>query len=49
MGILIGFEENTVTTRIKKKSKSNLFARVLSLFLALLLVAGSIAALIELL
>ena len=35
-------------TSIKKKRKYNLFARVLSLFLALLLVAGSLAALIEL-
>jgi hypothetical protein len=38
-----------VTTRTKKKSKNNIFARIISIFLALLLVGGSLAALIELL
>jgi hypothetical protein len=38
-----------VTTRVKNKSRNTLFARVLSIFLALLIVGGSFAALIELL
>ena len=37
-----------VTTRAKKSRKSTLFARVLSIFLAFLIVGGSLAALIEL-
>lgn len=38
-----------MTTRTKKKSRNNLYARLISIFLALLLVAGSLAALVELL
>lgn len=38
-----------MTTRIKKKNRNTLFARILSIFLALLIVGGSLAALIELL
>ena len=37
-----------VTTRAKKSRKSTLFARVLSIFMAFLIVGGSLAALIEL-
>lgn len=42
-------EENAVTTRTKKKNRNTIFARILSIFLALLIVGGSLAALIELL
>ncbi len=38
-----------MTTRAKKKSRGNIGARLISIFLALLLVAGSLAALVELL
>jgi len=38
-----------VTVKAKKKHKSNLPARLLSVFLALLIVGGSLAALVELL
>jgi hypothetical protein len=48
-GILSSFQEDNVTARVKNKSRNNLFARVLSIFLALLIVGGSFAALIELL
>lgn len=37
-----------MTTRAKKKSKNTLFTRVLSLFLALLIVGGSLMTLIDL-
>ncbi len=37
-----------MTTRTKQKSRNTLFARVLSVFLALLIVGGSLAAIIEL-
>jgi hypothetical protein len=37
-----------VTTRAKKKNRNKLLIRVLSIFLALLMVAGSLAALVEL-
>lgn len=37
-----------MTTRAKKSTKNTLFARVLSIFLAFLIVGGSLAALIEL-
>ena len=49
LGIITACEENAVTTRIKKKNRNTLFARILSIFLALLIVGGSLAALIELL
>jgi hypothetical protein len=38
-----------VTTAARKIRKNNMFARVLSIFLALLIVAGSLAAIVELL
>lgn len=38
-----------MTAAARKKPRNNLFARVLSIFLALLIVAGSLAALVELL
>jgi len=37
-----------LTTRTKTKKKNTLFARVISIFLALLIVGGSLAALVEL-
>lgn len=37
-----------MTAKTRKKNSSTLFARVLSIFLALLIVAGSLAAMIEL-
>ncbi len=37
-----------MTTRTKSRSRNTLFARVLSIFLALLIVGGSLAALVEL-
>jgi hypothetical protein len=48
MGIITGFRRLIVTTRAKKRSKNTLFARVLSIVLAFLIVGGSLAALIEL-
>ena len=42
-------KETAVTTRARKRKNSRLLARVISVFLALLLVAGSLAALVELL
>ena len=40
--------DQKVTTRAKKSTKNTLFTRVLSIFLAFLIVGGSLAALIEL-
>ena len=48
-GIFTRFKEPKVTTRTKRKTRNTLLARVLSIFLALLIVGGSLAALIELL
>ncbi len=48
-GYIVWFKEHHVTVKVKKKHKGSLPARLLSVFLALLIVGGSLAALVELL
>lgn len=43
------YEENIMAARTKNKQKNKVLTRIISVFLALLLVGGSLAALIELL